>query len=135
MPGPSPFADDWRDCLRAHYQHVIRTDDQVTESTLTGVLRDLNFSTTELAELRVLATMRDKGSGEFAASMDEVEAYIEAITPESAALIVGETLAAAQAHVEQVSETEALIMDKAEALAEDLPMPQHDDAPMQLSMF
>ncbi|NWG17771.1 MAG: hypothetical protein HXY41_14180 [Chloroflexi bacterium] len=52
------FADDWRECLRAHYMHVIRTGDRVTEPTLRGVMQEAGFSEAELAELRVLATLR-----------------------------------------------------------------------------
>lgn len=52
------FADDWRECLRAHYMHVIRTGDRVTEPTLRGVMQEAGFGETELAELRVLATLR-----------------------------------------------------------------------------
>jgi hypothetical protein len=53
----NPFDDEWRDCLRAHYAHVIRTGDKVTEPSLTVVLHQVGFSDSELAELRVLATM------------------------------------------------------------------------------
>lgn len=58
MPGPSPFAEDWRDCLRVHYQHVIRNQDHTTEGSLTYVLHDIGFSDAQLAELKVRATMR-----------------------------------------------------------------------------
>ncbi len=32
------FFEEWRACLRAHYQYVVRTKDEVTEPTLRGVL-------------------------------------------------------------------------------------------------
>jgi hypothetical protein len=50
------FADDWRECLQAHYMHVIRLKDKVTEPSLTVVMRDAGFNESELAELRVRAT-------------------------------------------------------------------------------
>jgi hypothetical protein len=52
------FADDWRDCLRAHYSHVVRTEDHVTEPSLHKVMNAAGFSESELAEMRVRATMR-----------------------------------------------------------------------------
>ncbi len=58
MPGSSPFAEDWRDCLRAQYQHVLRNQDSVTERTLVGVLQEVGFGDGELAEIKVLATLR-----------------------------------------------------------------------------
>lgn len=52
------FADAWRECLRAHYQHVIRTDDQITLRTLVGVLHEVGFTDAELRQLEIEATMR-----------------------------------------------------------------------------
>ena len=52
------FADEWRDCLRAHYMHVVRTEDHVTLPTLTVVMHQAGFNDSELAELRVRATLR-----------------------------------------------------------------------------
>jgi hypothetical protein len=53
----NPFAQAWRDCLQAHYMHVIRSEDHVTEPTLTHVMQDVGFTAYDLAELRVRATM------------------------------------------------------------------------------
>lgn len=58
MPA-SIFADEWRECLRAHYMTVIRTDDRITERTLRGVMmHEAGFTEAELKELAVRATMR-----------------------------------------------------------------------------
>lgn len=54
----SVFADDWRACLREHYMHVVRTGDRVTLPSLTLVMHEVGFTDGDLAELRVLATMR-----------------------------------------------------------------------------
>ncbi len=51
------FADEWMECLEAHYTHVIRTQDRVTEPSLTIVMHSAGFSDKQLAELRVRATM------------------------------------------------------------------------------
>ena len=34
----SIFVEEWRECLRSHYLHVVRTNDEVTEPTLRDVL-------------------------------------------------------------------------------------------------
>jgi hypothetical protein len=53
----SIFADEWRDCLRAHFTNVIRTEDKITERTLRGVMiHEAGFTDAELKELAVLAT-------------------------------------------------------------------------------
>lgn len=51
------FANEWIECLEAHYVHVIRTKDHVTEPSLTIVMHSAGFSDKQLAELRVRATM------------------------------------------------------------------------------
>jgi hypothetical protein len=57
MPYFSPFADEWRECLREQYMEVIRNDDQVTLKTLVGVLYEVGFTEDELKELYLRATM------------------------------------------------------------------------------
>lgn len=48
----SIFFDDWQACLRAHYVHVLRTHDAVTEPTLRQVLRQTGITDEELAMLQ-----------------------------------------------------------------------------------
>jgi hypothetical protein len=50
------FADEWRECLRAHYMHVARTNDTKTLVSLLTVMQEVGFGEEELRELRVLAT-------------------------------------------------------------------------------
>ncbi len=57
--GQSIFHQDWRACLRAHYMHVIRIGDKVTEPTLHGVLTRVGFSDDEIKQMAVEAKMRD----------------------------------------------------------------------------
>lgn len=58
------FADEWRECLRAHYQHVIRVQDKVTEPSLTVVMHEAGFSDADLRALRLQATLRAEDVGE-----------------------------------------------------------------------
>lgn len=52
------FAQEWRDCLKAHYQYVIRENDGVTLRTLVKVLHAVGFTDDDLSQLRIEATMR-----------------------------------------------------------------------------
>ncbi len=51
----SLFFDEWQACLRAHYIHVVRTNDTVTEPTLRHVLHQTGLTDEELAHLRAIA--------------------------------------------------------------------------------
>lgn len=46
------FFDEWQACLRAHYIHVIRINDEITEPSLRGVLLQSGLSEDDLAALR-----------------------------------------------------------------------------------
>src|SRR5579859_2819043 len=46
------FEQDWRDCLRAHYVHVIRERDMVNEESLITVLRQTGFSDDDITAIR-----------------------------------------------------------------------------------
>jgi hypothetical protein len=59
MSSKSIFYENWRDCLRAHYMHVIKQGDQVTEPTLHNVLLSVGFTETEIKEMAITAKMRD----------------------------------------------------------------------------
>jgi len=48
----SIFFDEWQACLRAHYVHVLRTNDTVTEPTLRHVLHQTGITEEELAALQ-----------------------------------------------------------------------------------
>ncbi len=83
----SIFYEDWRDCLRAHYLHVIRTNDTNNEASLYTVLRDTGFSDDEIADMRGIFPPAE---GSLAASQDiaepafqetDQEAYQQAADP------------------------------------------------------
>ena len=70
------FADEWMECLEAHYMHVIRINDKVTEPSLSIVMHSAGFSDTQLSELRVRATMHvDDVSPDFVPDLDVLEAH------------------------------------------------------------
>ncbi|MCU0464251.1 MAG: hypothetical protein MUF38_06750 [Anaerolineae bacterium] len=54
----SPFAEEWRNCLREHYKETAKADDRATLKTLTGILNRVGFREAELQQLYVEATMR-----------------------------------------------------------------------------
>lgn len=75
MPGKSPFSEDWRDCLKAHYTHVIRTNDVRTEKTLRTVLHECGYNDAQINEWYVLATMHvDDVDPDFVPDLELVQA-------------------------------------------------------------
>jgi hypothetical protein len=139
------FADEWRECLEAHYMHVIRTKDRVTEPSLTVVMGQAGFNKSELAELRVRATMHIDESGEdFVPDLDVLEAVagveneariIAVAVPDLApvadeAPLDPEPELSVETLIEEVEEAAV----EAEALDEEPPR-EGPDAPQQLTLF
>jgi hypothetical protein len=50
------FADEWRDCLQAHYTHVVRENDLKTLESLKTVMHEVGFRDRDLREMLVVAT-------------------------------------------------------------------------------
>jgi hypothetical protein len=46
------FEEDWRNCLRAHYFHVLRERDERNERSLITVLKQTGFTDEEITALR-----------------------------------------------------------------------------------
>ena len=80
------FELEWRECLEAHYMHVIRNRDKVTEPSLTVVMHQAGFIDSELAELRVRATMHVDDVG--ADFVPDLEALAEKEEPRIIAVAV-----------------------------------------------
>jgi hypothetical protein len=107
----SIYFNDWQACLRAHYVHVIRTHDTVTEPTLRHVLLQTGLTDAELdaiaAEARGLTAL-------------------PADTPFDAGAVDPETAAAAEVPADppaddapaDVAEQEAGAIQEAETVAE-----------------
>ena len=51
MSAKDLFFEEWRACLRAHYQYVVRTEDHVTEPTLRDVLQLTGIPAEEIEAL------------------------------------------------------------------------------------
>lgn len=62
----SIFFDEWQACLHAHYTHVIRQNDRITEPTLHHVLLQTGMTEAEIQALRQAAL-----GGEVAAVIDD----------------------------------------------------------------
>lgn len=58
MNRQSPFADEWRNCLREHYKETVRANDRATLETLNGVMNNVGFREDDLRMLLIEATMR-----------------------------------------------------------------------------
>lgn len=148
------FADDWRECLRAHYMHVIRTRDKVTEPSLTVVMRSAGFNETELAEMRVLATAHvDDVPADFVPDLDALNTPPPAEEPRIFP-VVADVAPVAEAPVALLVEDEVLVSavevdgmpeaepepEPVEEVAAEIPLEEElaepdEDAPQQLSLF
>lgn len=159
MAEPSIFADEWRECLRAHYTYVVRMNDRGTERTLRGVMLEAGFSEDEVRELYVLATAHvDDMPADFApdtsvlAGKPEAEAaYVQAVIspavvapetvePEPLAEVVGGELVEVEAAETGVITELPVVMDLVDDEAAAVE-PADEDAPpndpdiTQLSLF
>jgi hypothetical protein len=129
MPA-SIFADEWRECLRAHYTTVIRNDDHLTERTLRGVMiHEAGFTEAELKELQVRATMRvEDAPTDFVPDLDilqgdSVPHTVAVAMPQEViqAMVAEEALdhdAQADAAIEEATEADALQLDISDPAAE-----------------
>ena len=57
MDPQSVFHEEWLRSLREQYKHVARNDDRVTLKSLSEVMNKVGFRESELAQLRIEATM------------------------------------------------------------------------------
>jgi hypothetical protein len=154
------FEAEWRECLEAHYMHVIRNRDKVTEPSLTVVMGQAGFDASELAALRVRATMHVDDSGaDFVPDLDAlapaeepriIAVAVPDLPPQSeptpieteipAGALIDGNLTQSQAEIlteELIEEIEDQAAE-AEQMAEVPPpdIPEDDpDAPQQLSLF
>ncbi|MEO8393935.1 MAG: hypothetical protein ABI700_13170 [Chloroflexota bacterium] len=119
MPNVGVFADEWRECLRAHFTTVIRMNDKITEKTLRGVMIEAGFSDAELRELTVRATMHvDDVGADFVPDMTVLET--EPVIVPGIALAVPQEIIEAAVVEESLALDEAYAETTAEAIAADL---------------
>jgi hypothetical protein len=82
MAGQSVFAEDWRDCLRAHYRHVVQQGDGTNEQSLRGVMYNVGFETDELKGLYIEASARaDDVPDSFTPDLEFLEAAPQVSVP------------------------------------------------------
>ena len=126
------FADEWRACLREHYMDVIRNHDHATQKSLVSVMYEVGFSESDLAELRVLATMHvDDVPGDFVPDLDVLK--VEEPTVYAAVVLEEET----ESHEEEIVEAavEEKRLEDEQGVQEDLVEPDNKEDPQQLSLF
>ncbi len=141
MPS-SIFAQEWRDCLRAHYTTVVRASDHVTEKTLRTVMFEAGFSEDDLRQLYIQATAHvDNVGDDFVPDMDFIEGKAEAVivpavsvTPEVIeAEIVEESVAMDEAADAESESDEADQSEQADEAQDEAP--KNDPDVTQLSLF
>jgi hypothetical protein len=104
------FDNDWRECLRAHYFHVVRERDKNNEQSLISVLKQSGFTDSDLAELRahVLAELgwQDELAAELPAETPaaSMEAEPEELAPVDVPAEVPEPIQAIEAEAEVVQD-------------------------------
>lgn len=140
--GENIFADDWRDCLRAHYMHVVRENDWVTLPTLTMVMHGAGFSDSDLAEMKVRATIRAEDvAAEFVPDLDVLRSGDEQdgaepfsiMMPEAARTVPEEAIDLVNDDTQEADDTVIEEDTAGEEVNENsLPDP---NAPQQLSLF
>lgn len=125
----SIFAADWRDCLVAHYTHVIRTDDKRTERSLRSVMHNVGFSDDDLRQIIISATAHvDDVGADFVPDLSLLEPE-----PERPVMV-----AVPQQIIEAAVVEAALEQDEAadvETAEDEEPPPPTDPNITQLSLF
>lgn len=127
------FGDDWRECLQAHYVHVIRSRDHVTRPTLRVVMQQAGFDESQMAEMEVRATMHvDDAGGDFVPDAEVVRSFAVA-TPnvEPAEAVIEEVLEVDPMEVEAAFEA----VEAEDVIEVEAPPDDDQDAPQQLSLF
>ncbi len=131
MSESSIFAGEWRDCLRAHYVHVVRAQDKLVQRTLISIMHEAGFSDEELRELTIRATMHvDEVGADFVLDA----ALFESVTLPDAP--VPKAAAEEQIAVPAQDESAPAEMEEPEPppASEEYYAPP-DDSPRQLSLF
>lgn len=122
------FADEWRECMTAHYMDVIRRGDKRTEDSLTALMMgELGFREDELRELRVMATMHvDDVRADFVPDLEILESEASAV---QTFISISEPELMTEPEMEAAPE-----MDE-EVVEEESPSEDRQDGPQQLSLF
>jgi hypothetical protein len=130
----SPFADDWRDCLREQYKHVVREDDKLTKPSLALVLNQVGFGEDELRELEVRATIRaDDLPEDFQPDLQVLEPSVQAHDDFQPHPLECQCPSCMEIDLTpHDADGQPIVVDPEQAATEDA---HNDDDPQQLSMF
>jgi hypothetical protein len=145
----SPFNEDWRDCLGAHFRYTVRNHDHATEKTVADILRETGLTDAQIGELRVTAALRTEDlpdgylpdlDGLAALAEQQAERPVQVAVPDIAPLSQTQESEA----LELVGDNPALdlldalagpaVADEAETPGDD-DAPPPADAPVQMSLF
>ncbi len=133
MSSPNIFAEDWQDCLHAHYVHVLRENDMTNESSLRLVLEQVGFDDAELASIRAEVLPDTVDLAPDVAQPEESAADAPAGDVDAAPDI---TAALGLDSAEPAATDEAAGEEAAPAVEEPpAPPPANDVKPTQMSLF
>lgn len=126
MASINPFYAEWQACLRAHYQHVIREQDMVTEPTLHHVLLETGVSEEEIQRIR----HHILGEITVEAPNKQIPAVLESVVNELPVSMIAIPEATPPPIV-----PETIPDAPVDPISESLPKPTRQKPPAQLSLF
>jgi len=120
------FENDWIDCLRAHYAHVIREQDTNNEQSLVSVLLETGFTDNDIetmrSEVRISLGIEDEPSEEEITTVEEDE-YDWVLSPEPKIALADESVyewvlppeeSQSAGSIEAAAETQNAVVETAE---------------------
>jgi len=140
MASINPFYTEWQACLRAHYQHVLREQDLVTEPTLHNVLLETGVTETEIQRIRHAVLMESPVD----ASTEEIAPTLESELSTALAPVVEITVVESIPTVASTIEPDVVLPPEItesvpdalpEPILEIQPKPTQSKPPAQLSLF
>ncbi|SRR5258708_4773140 len=128
------FEQDWRDCLRAHYVHVVSERDVVNEESLITVLRQTGFSDEDITAIRAETAAALGWDMQVDSTADPEAEIISDALSDAAPETISEVLPAPSQQADQSLSTETVPPAKPiEPVKED--DPPEPESFTQMSMF
>ncbi len=146
MSSPNIFAEDWQDCLHAHYLYVLHANDVSNEASLRLVLRQVGFDDATLDSVRdEIQAGVEVAPPDMELEIAEVESVDQTpnapadVVPADVEMSIADEASAVQDITADLGSgsTDAVVEGASASAAEELPEPPPDDdvKPMQLSLF